>query len=98
MRRLKPITKINETAIRELLFADDAVIATHTEAELQHLMDCFENVCQNFCLTISLKKTNVKVKEAEPPSIVINYHTLVVVSEFTYLGSTITSNITLDAA
>ena len=60
-------------------------------------MDCFANACQNFGLTISLKKTNVMVQEAEPPSIVINNHTLDVVNEFTYLGSTITSNITLDA-
>ena len=37
------------------------------------------------------------VQEAEPPIIVINNHTLDVVREFTYLGSTITSNITLDA-
>ena len=47
------------SSIRDMLFADDAAVATHTQEELQLLMDCFSQACKDFGLTISLKKTNV---------------------------------------
>ena len=55
-----------------MLFADDAAIATHTEAELQSLMDRFAKAASDFGLTISLKKTNVMAQEADPPNIAIH--------------------------
>ena len=35
-------------------FADDAAVATHTQRELQPLMDHFSQACRDFGLTISL--------------------------------------------
>ena len=43
----------------DMLFSDDAAVATHTQEELLSLMDCFSQASKDFGLTISLKKTNV---------------------------------------
>ena len=50
-------TKKMMSVIRELLYADDCALLTHTEMEMQHLMDFFEAACTALGLTISLKKT-----------------------------------------
>ena len=80
-----------------MLFADDAAVTTHTQQELQALMDRFSQVCKDFGLTISLKKTNVMGQDTmELPAITIDDYELDVVEQFTYLGSTITDNLSLD--
>ena len=45
--------------IRELLFVDDAAIATHSEIELQRLVDRQAEACDLSELTISVKKSEV---------------------------------------
>ena len=55
LARLRAKTKVR----RDMLFADDAAVATHTQEELQSLTDCLSQACKDFGLTISLKKTNV---------------------------------------
>ena len=81
-----------------MLFADDAAVATHTEQELRSLLDCFSQACKDFGLTISLRKTNVLGQDPEaPPVITIDDYEFDAVSQFTYLGSTITDNLSLDA-
>ena len=57
LRRLRAKTKVSQTLIRELLFADDCAIMAHTLEHIQKLMDCFANAAKRFGLTISLKKT-----------------------------------------
>ena len=57
--RLRANTKVCVTIIRDMLFADDAAVTSHTEQDLQCLMDRFYQACKDFGLTISLKKTNV---------------------------------------
>ena len=97
LSRLKANTKVTELLIRDLLFADDAAVATHSEQSLQNLMKKFSDACDNFGLTISLKKTEILTQETEtPPAIKIGDHQLSVVEQFTYLGSTITGNLSLD--
>ena len=98
LARLRAKTKVREVLIRDMLFADDAAVATHTQRELQSLMDRFSQACKDFGLTISLKKTNVLGQSTEtPPSITIDDYELDAVHQFTYLGSTITDNLSLDA-
>ena len=98
LARLRAKTKVREVHIRDMLFADDAAVATHTQRELQSLMDRFSQACKDFGLTISLKKTNVLGQSTEtPPSITIDDYELDAVHQFTYLGSTITDNLSLDA-
>ena len=59
LARLRANTKVRNDIIRDMLFADDAAVATHTQEEFQSLTDCFSQACKDFGLTISLKKTNV---------------------------------------
>ena len=81
-----------------MLFTDDAAVATHAQEELRSLMDCFSQACKDFGLTISLKKTNVLGQDTEAlPVITINDYELDAVCQFTYPGSTITDNLSLDA-
>ena len=82
--------KVREILIRELLFADDAALASHTESGLQQLINQFSAACKEFGLTISLKKTKIMAQSTNhPPTITINGYMLETVDNFTYLGSSI---------
>ena len=95
--RLRAKTKVREALIRDMLFADDAAVTSHSEQQLQCLMDRFSQACKDFGLTISLKKTNVLGQNVDtPPVITIDSYELDVVHQFTYLGSTISDNLFLD--
>ena len=91
-------TKAYVVLIRELLFADDAALTSHSEKGLQHLVDKLLHACKAFGLTISLKKTNILAQGAESlPVITIDNTELEVVDTFTYLGSAVSSSTLLDA-
>ena len=97
IRRLKSKTKTTLELIRELLFADDAALTAHTEAALQRLMDCLASACELFQLTISIKKTEVLAQGVTtPPKITLNGNILNTVDKFVYLGSTISSTLSLE--
>ena len=98
LARLRAKTKVRTVLIREMLFADDAALSSHTEEDLQRLMDRFSHACREFGLTISIKKTNVMGQDVpSPPAIRIDNEELEVSDHFTYLASTITSNLSPDA-
>uniref|UniRef100_H2ZZE9 Reverse transcriptase domain-containing protein n=1 Tax=Latimeria chalumnae TaxID=7897 RepID=H2ZZE9_LATCH len=83
--------------IRELLFADDAALIAHDEDLLQKHMDRLSRACQAFALTISIKKTVVLGQGvSQDPSITLNENQLEAVQKFNYLGSTVTTNFSLD--
>ncbi|GAA6071721.1 uncharacterized protein LOC117871822, partial [Tachysurus ichikawai] len=95
--RLRAKTKVTEVLIRELLFADDAALTSHTEDGLQKLVCRLSHACKEFGLTIILKKTNVMVQDADsPPTITIEGYNLEVVENYTYLGSTISNSLSVD--
>ncbi|TWW71520.1 putative RNA-directed DNA polymerase from transposon X-element [Takifugu flavidus] len=97
LARLKAKTKVRPLVIRDMLFADDAAVVAHSQEHLQTLMDNFSHACQDFSLVISLNKTKTMGQGTEnPPSITINNYTLEAINTFTYLGSTITDNLSLD--
>ena len=80
--------------IRDMVFA---AVMTHTQRELQLLMDCFSQAWKDFGLIISLKKTNVLDQDILAPLVItIDNYELKVVHQFMYLGSTITDNLSLD--
>ena len=95
--RLRAKTKVRKVLIREMLFADDAALTSHTEAGLQELVNRLSHACKEFGLTISLKKTNILAQGTDKtPFIFIDSTQLEVVETFTYLGSTIASSLSLD--
>ncbi|KXJ29921.1 hypothetical protein AC249_AIPGENE3107 [Exaiptasia diaphana] len=64
LARLKARTKVRED-LGDMLFADDAALNIHTQEELQSLMYRFSHACNDFVLTISLKKTNILGQDTE---------------------------------
>ena len=95
--RLRAKTKVREALIRDMLFADDAAVTTHTQQELQAMMDCFAQACKDFGLTISMKKTNVLGQDTmELPAITIDENELDVVEQSTYLSSTVIDSLSMD--
>nr|XP_014347725.1 PREDICTED: uncharacterized protein LOC106704677 [Latimeria chalumnae] len=101
LRRLKAFTRLLEILVRELLFADNCALVSHTQAGLQKTMDCFTTSTKRYCLTVRLKKTKIMFQPAPaipyiPPIITIDGTALAVVDKFTYLGSTMSRNVLLD--
>lgn len=54
--RLQAKTKVGAVLIWEMLFGDDAAMATHTEKDLQKLISQFDHDCNEFGLTINIKQ------------------------------------------
>ena len=101
LRRLLSHTKTMEQLIMELLFADECALLAHTEVALQNPVDHFSEASKAFELTISLKKTEVLFQPAPlqnytPPHITIDGTTLNSVEHFTYLGSVMSNDATID--
>ena len=60
-------------------------------------MKRFSKACQDFGLTISLKKTQAMHQGVDsPPSITISTQELEAVHDFVYLGSTISNTLSLE--
>ncbi|KAI0224060.1 hypothetical protein LSAT2_024917 [Lamellibrachia satsuma] len=72
-----------------------------SEADMQRNVDKFSISCTNFGLTISIKKTEVLHQPAPgktygEPNITVNGQRLNALNRFTYLGSTLSQNATID--
>ena len=82
LSRLRAKTKVQLKCMWDF-FADDAAIVAHSAEDLQQLMNCFSKACQDFGLTIILKKTQVMDQGVDsPPSITISTQELEVVHDF----------------
>ena len=98
LARLRAKSKVRQVLLREMLFADDAALVTHSQEALQRLSDRFADACKQFGLTISLKKTNICTQHVNTPvSITIDGVTMENVDTFTYLGSIISNTTSLDS-
>ena len=87
--------------MRELLFADDSVLVAHSAEEMQKIVDAFSNASKKFGLKINIKKTEVlyqpnSTRTREEDIMVDELNKLNSVLEFTYLGSTISSDGCID--
>ena len=71
----------------EALYADDAAFCSHFEEQQQSIIESFSNTCSAFGLKISVKKTQVA-------KITLNDEALE--THFSYLGSIMSNNFTLD--
>lgn len=87
-----------QVLIRELPFADDEALTAYSQEGLQRLIKCFARACKKFGLSTSLTKTNILGTRCQQhPKHLIGDFTLEVVKDFIYFGSTISSNLYLDA-
>lgn len=101
LRRLQARTKTSAAIIRDLLYADDCALMAHTQEDAQHLFSRFCYAAVRFGLTVSLTKTEVMFQPANrstavQPVILAGETVLPVVEKFCYLGSTLSSDATLD--
>ena len=101
LRRLQAKTKVNTDTARDFLFADDCALNARTQADMQESMDLFAKSCDNFGLTISIKKTEVLHQPAPEapytePDILVNGQRLSVADKFVYLGSTLARSANID--
>ena len=99
LRRLQAKTKVKTDIIRDFLFADDCALNAGSEADMQRSVEIFSIACTNFGLTISKKKTEVQHQPATgkpsvEPNITVNGQSAE--NRFTYLGSTLSQNVTID--
>ena len=101
-RRLQAVTKVKETVIRDFLFADDCALNASPELDMQLQINKFSTACDNFELTISIKKTEVLFQptpgnQHQEPSITVKGQNLKSVENVTYLGSTLSHTANIDA-
>lgn len=77
-------TKVPETIVKHILFDDDAASTTHTEQQLQCLMDRFSQAYNDFGFTISLKTTNLMGQNVDSPTVItIDNYELDIFQQFT---------------
>nr|VZI44769.1 unnamed protein product [Spirometra erinaceieuropaei] len=103
-RRMHFQSRVSTTTVHELLFADDCVLNTTSEEEMQRSMDLFSAASENFGLVINTQKTvvmhqpppNSATAPNAPPQISVNGNHLQVVENFPYLGSTLSHNTKID--
>ena len=101
LHRLLAQTKTLEQMVLELLFADDCALIALTEKALQRTVNCFRKAATAFGLTISLKKTEVIYQSPPGESyselhITIDNTKLNAVENFTYLGSVMSNDATIN--
>ena len=101
LSRLRANTRVMETLIRDLLYADDCALVAESEDALQRMTTRFASAAKNFGLTVSLSKTEILFQPppGQPhidPQIHINGTVLKSVRHFTYLGSILSSEATID--
>ena len=93
-------TKTTRILMRELLFADDSALVAHSAEEMQKIVDAFSNASKKFGLKINIKKTEVLYQpnstRTREEDIMVDGNKLNSVMEFTYLGSTISSDGCID--
>ena len=68
LSRLRAKTKVQLKCLRDFLFADDAAVTVHSAEDPRQLMTRFSDACQDFGLTISLKKTQDRMLTLPKPS------------------------------
>ena len=102
LQRLEAVTKVSETVIRDLLFADDCALNASKKQDMQQVMGNFSSACDNFGLTISTKKAEVLYHPVpgnlyQGPNITVKGQRLQAVEHFTYLGSTLSRSANIDS-
>ena len=82
--------------MRGLLFADDSALVAHSAEEMQKIVDALSNASKKFGLKTNIKNIEVLYRpnstRNREEDIMVDGNKLNSVLEFTYLGSTLSSN------
>ncbi len=100
LRHLKAVTKVKETVVIELLFADNCALNGSTEQKMQQEMHRFSRACDNFGLIISTRKTEVMYQPVpgqpyQDPHIMVRGQEPRAVDSFTYVSHKLVSLMSL---
>ena len=92
---------VQRTAVKMLMFADDCALLATSEVELQRLTTAFASTAAKFGLVINIAKTfslfQPTSESQQPlPNIKIGQRAINNCSEFCYLGSTLTDDLSID--
>lgn len=91
-RNLKAKSKIERKNIQDLMFADDAALIAETPEDLQHLLNTFVDVANQFGLKVNVDKTKCMFINCSSSNIYIDSTALGTVNVFKYLGNNIASD------
>ena len=102
LRRLQCPTKTSEDLITELQYADDCMLVAHSPDELQEALECLSSVYRDLGLVVNTNKTEVMFqwsgeRPLVDPAMKIGEAELRTVTQFTYLGSILSTDCTADA-
>ena len=97
----KAKTKVHQILLKELLYADDCAVVSHTEEDAQVLSDCLSNATKRYGLSISIKKTEVFLQPKpgccyKEPAVTIGSDNLKAVTKFCYLGGVLANDCSID--
>eukprot|EP00249_Psilotum_nudum_P023837 c29002_g1_i1 orf=1190-2446(+) len=91
-----PSPHLNGHKIRLLLYADDVVIFTNSESQMQEMMNTFSNFCTESGMAINVNKTKTMITKTiqprSPLQITYRGHHIETVHSFKYLGIEIPAN------
>lgn len=94
---LRSRRKREDLYVDSLIFADDAAFVANSSHDLQVILDKFAKACSLFSMSINAKKTVVMAQGLnKKPKILLDGTPLDVVDQFCYLGSNVSSNLSLD--
>ena len=98
LQRLKARTRVSHSTVRDLQYADDAAIVCSNADELQRELDVQNIAYTRMGLRMNARKTEVMhgAVESDPTPITLGQSTLPVTTNFTYLGSIISNDCSLD--
>ena len=100
LQRLKALRKTKKMIVRDMQYADDAAIITNNATELQHELELTDDQYTRLGLQMNTDKTEVLHRRTDnapaAQTISIRGNTLKEVQDFTYLGSIISNNCSLD--
>ena len=93
-------TKTTRILMRELLCADNSAQVAHSAEEMQKIVDALSDASKTFGMKLNIKKIEVlyqpKSTRTREEDTMVDGNKLNSVLEFTYLGSTISSNGCID--
>ena len=92
LARLKGMTEVRTVLIKDMLFADDAALTSHTEEAFQQLISKFA-----YAALIWHVNQHQEDQRHGPGRPSFNGEVPEVTDSFTYLGSTVTNSLSLDA-